>query len=123
MPQVTFVDQQDRRILLIDFSHVEDYSVLLGLVDEAIRLARTSNTPHSVLSLIDLSDTRITKPVINSLERLSKNNGPFIRAIVFVGLTAPWSLLLSMFLRSSGRRNHRVMQNRDQAMRWLALQR
>ncbi len=45
-----------------------------------------------------------------------------MKAVVFVGLSGSWSLLLSMFLRSAGRSNHRVMHNREQALRWLALQ-
>jgi hypothetical protein len=122
MPEVKFITQEGQSILFMDFANIADYSILPGLVDEAIRLAQASNARHSVLAMIDLTGTHITKSVINSLETLSKNNGPFIKAVVFVGLSASWSLLLSIFLRSSGRRNHRVMQNREQAVRWLALQ-
>jgi hypothetical protein len=122
MPEVKYIAQAEKSILLMDFSRIEDPSVLPGLVDEAIRLAHSSNAQRSVLALIDMSGTRITKPVIDSVERLSRNNGPFIKAIVFVGLSASWSLLVSMFLRTSGRRNHKVMQDRDQAIRWLVLQ-
>ena len=122
MPEVKYIVQDEQSILLMDLTRIEDYSILPGLVDEAIRLAQMSNAHHSVLALIDLSGARITKPVIDSLERLSKDNGPFMKAVVFVGLSASWSLLVSMFLRTSARRNHRVMQNRSQAVRWLMLQ-
>jgi hypothetical protein len=122
MPEVKNIVQDGQSILLMDFSNISDYSVLPGLVDEAIRLAQASNTRQSVRALIDLSGTRVRKPVIDSLERLSKNNGPFMKAVVFVGLSPSWSLLASMFLRSAGRRNHKVMHARDQAIRWLVLQ-
>jgi hypothetical protein len=122
MPEVKYIAQEEQSILLMDFSHIEDYGVLPPLVDKAIRLAQSSNARHSVLALIDLSGTRIAKPVIDSLERLSKNNGPYMKAVVFVGLSGSWSLLVSLFMRTSGRRNHRVMQNREQAVRWLILQ-
>ena len=122
MPEVRFVPHDGQSILLMDFSNLTDYSVLPGLVSEAIRLAQSSNARHSVRALIDLSGTRIRKPVIEALETLSKNNGPFMKAVVFVGLSTYWSLLINVFLKSAGRRNHRVMQNREQAARWLALQ-
>ncbi len=122
MPEVKFLSEEKQSILLIDFTSIVDYNVLPGLVDEAIRLAHASNAHHSVRALIDLSGTRITKPIINSMETLSKRNGPFMKAVVFVGLSISWSLLVSIFMRSAGRRNHRVMQSRDQAIRWLLLQ-
>jgi hypothetical protein len=122
MPEVKYIPHEGQSILLLDFSNIADYTVLPGLVDEAIRLTQAGNARGSVRALIDLSGTRIRKSAIDSLERLSKNNGPFMKAVVFVGLSGSWSLLLSMFLRSAGRSNHRVMHNREQALRWLALQ-
>jgi len=122
MPEVKFIPQDNRSILLMDFTNIADYNILPGLVDEAIRLAKTSNAPRSVLALIDLEGTRIRKPVIDSLERLSRSNGPYMKAVAFVGLSGGWSMLLSMFLRSAGRSNHRVMQTREHAARWLLLQ-
>jgi hypothetical protein len=122
MPGVKYIPHEGQSILLMDFSNIADYSVMPGLVDEAIQLTQAGNARGSVRALIDLSGTRIQKPLISSLERLSKNNGPFMKAVVFVGLSGSWSLLLSMFLRSAGRSNHRVLHNREQALRWLALQ-
>jgi hypothetical protein len=122
MPEVKYIPHEGQSVLLLDFSDIADYSVLPGLVDEGIRLAQAGNARHSVRALIDLSGTRVRKPVIDSLERLSKNNGPYMKAVAFVGLSGSWSLLLSMFLRSAGRSNHHVLHNRDQALRWLALQ-
>jgi len=122
MAEVKYISQEGKPILFMDFSNITDYSVLPELVADTIRLTQSGNARHSVLTLIDLTGTRIRKPVIDSLERLSKNNGPYMKAVVFMGLSGSWSLLLSMFLRSAGRSNHRVMHTRDQAMRWLVLQ-
>jgi hypothetical protein len=109
-------------IVLIDVSYVKDYGGLPGVVDDAIRLVHCSNAPHSVLGLIDLSCSRIRKPLLVSLKRLSKNNGPFMKAVVFVGLSAPWRMLVSAFLRISGRKNHRVMPDRQSGFQWLIQQ-
>lgn len=122
MPGAQYIVHEERPILLMDFTHIEDYGVLPGVVDEAIRLAHSSNARHSVLALIDLSGTHMSKPLIDSMKRMSKNNGPFMKAVAFVGLSLPLSLLFSLLLWVSGRRNHRVMRTRDEAARWLALQ-
>ena len=122
MPEARYIIREGRSILLMDFARVEDWSALPKLVDEAIRLAQSSNNHYSVLAMIDLSGTRITKPLAISLKRLSKNNGPYIKAVAFVGLRFPASLLFSVFLRISGRRNHTVAQTREQAIRWLVVQ-
>ena len=120
MPEVTYILQGEQSILLMDFSRLTDYSVLPGLVGESIRLAQSANERHSVLALIDLTGTRVNKEVRSSLKRLSQNNGPYIKAIAFVGLNKPWSLLVSAMLRVMRKRNHRVIQDRSQAIRWLS---
>ncbi len=122
MPEAKYIVREGRSILLMDFTRIKDWGALPKVVDDAIRLAQSSNTHHSILAMMDLSGTRVTKTLMDSMKRLSKNNGPYIKAVTFVGLSLPWSILFSLLLRISGRRNHRVMQTREQAVRWLVLQ-
>jgi hypothetical protein len=122
MPEVKYIQHGDKSVLLMDYARITDYGILPGLVEESIRLAQSAKSHHSVLALVDLSGTRVNKEVIASLKRLSRNNGSYIQAIAFVGLSRTWSLLLSLLLRANGKRNHRVIHERSQALQWLILQ-
>jgi hypothetical protein len=68
---------------------------------------------------MDLSNTHIDRELVASLKRLSRNNGPYIRAITFVGLGAMWRFIVSILLRVTKRKNHKVIQGRTQALDWL----
>jgi hypothetical protein len=122
MSEVKFVEHQGKRILLMDFAGVTNMELLSSLVDESILLVKTVNTPHSVLALIDLSNTRINRALMASLKRLSRNNGPYIRAITFIGMPLVARTLLSIMLRVTKRRNHKVIPDRNQAYDWLVRQ-
>jgi hypothetical protein len=122
MPEVKFIQHEGKRVLLMDFSDIRRVGLLSQLVDESIQLVQAVNVRHSVLALMDLSNTRIDREVVASLKRLSRNNGPYIKAITFVGLGAIWRFIISILLRVTKRRNHKVMQGRAQALDWLARQ-
>lgn len=119
MPEVKFVLQNGKQVLLIDFVSISDYEVIPSLIEKAIRLAQSSDGPGSVRTLIDLSGTRINKGIVSSLKNLSLNNGRYAKATAFVGLNVSWSILLSMLFRARGKHNHQVFANRSEALRWL----
>lgn len=122
MPGVQYVNQGDKRILLIDLVRISDYRVLPDLVDKAVRLVQTTETPGSVLTLVDLTDTRINRQVISSLKSLSRGNGRYAKATAFTGLVRFWSLVLSTLLRARGKKNHSVFRRRSAALLWLEQQ-
>ena len=119
MPDVRFVQQNDKQILLIDLVDLSDYSAVPGLVEKAVRLAQSSAGPGSVRTLIDLNGSRINKEIVSSLKNLSKNNGRYAKATAFVGLGKGWSLLLTLMFRARGKDNHKVLTSRQEALRWL----
>ena len=119
MPEVQFVTQNGKQVLLIDFVGISDHGVVPGLIDKAIRLAQSSDGPGSVRTLIDLSGTRIDKGIMSSLKSLSRNNGRYAKATAFVGLSKTWSMVLSMLFRVRGKQNHKVLPSRSEALRWL----
>jgi hypothetical protein len=122
MPEVKFIDYHGKQILLMDFAGLADMDLLSKLVDESIQLVQAVNAHRSVLALIDLSNIRMNRDVITSLKRLSRNNGPFIKAIAFIGFGPMARMLVSIMLRVTKRRNHRVMPVRSQALDWLVRQ-
>ena len=91
MPEVEYTGQTNKRVLLIDLAGVSDYRVVPGLIEKAIRLARSSEGPGSLRTLIDLNGTRINGQIITSVKTLSRNNGRYAKATAFVGLSAFFS--------------------------------
>lgn len=119
MAGVKFVNQESKPVLLMDFSGVRDYTALPPLVDSAIELASAGGKRGSVLALVDLNGIRMNKVVVRSLQRLSRGNGPYVRAIAFVGMGWMWSAILRGLLRLRGKTNHKVLSGRIEAMAWL----
>ena len=108
----------DRQVLLMDFSHLRD-AALATATDDAIATVRSVTAPHSVLALLDLTGTPANRTLLTSLRKLSENNGPFIRAMAFTGLSPIPRSLLKALLRFSGRANHEVFLTRNEALDWL----
>lgn len=119
MSEVKFIDYEGKQVLLMDFANVANVDLLSKLVDESLQLVQTAKVRRSVLALIDLSNTRIDRAVMQSLKRLSRNNGPYTKAITFVGLSAIWSFVVTILLRVTKRRNHKVVRERSLALDWL----
>ncbi len=121
LAQVDYISRGGKRIMMVDLSHLSDYGSVPGLADLAIQLAH-SNQPESVLALIDLSGTKINEVVISSLKKMSANNGPYMKAIAFVGFGRFKSTAMSLLLLTTRRRNHKVIRDRESALRWLCEQ-
>ena len=119
MAKVQFVVHQDQQILLLDFSGVREASELKSLADRAIELVGTTTLPKSILGLIDLTGTPVRKGTRLSLQRMSRGNGRFMKAVTFVGLNPLWSFIMKTVLRATRRTNHRVFRTRENAVRWL----
>jgi hypothetical protein len=120
MPDVKFIDHRGERVLLMDFSHAEDDQGIVETAEEAMRCVRSTNQRGSVRGLIDLSGTSLNKVVRGTLKRMSRNNGPFMRSVAFVGLGVVLSPMVNGFLFVTGRSNHKVFRTRQNALDWLA---
>jgi hypothetical protein len=122
MAEMKFIQIGDRQVLLMDFSRLRDATVLTEATDDAIATVRSAGGPHSVLALLDLTGTPVNRALLRSLRKLSENNGPFIRAMAFVGLGMIPRSLLKALLRASKRTNHQVFRTRSEALDWLTRQ-
>lgn len=74
MPDVQYIRQCDKQILLIDLAGISDFQVVPGLIDKAIQLAQSGSVLASVRTLLDLSGTRTNKQIISSLRNLSSSH-------------------------------------------------
>ena len=119
MPDVKFEDHGDERILLINFSNAKDSQGIVETAEEAMRLVRSINQQRSVRGLLDLSGTSLNKVVREAMRKMSKNNGPYMKSVAFVGLGVLLSPLFKVLLFISGKSNHRVFNTKNDAFDWL----
>ncbi len=119
MPESRLMSVGGKEILLIDLTHVSDDASIPSVVAEAIRIARSDVAPGNLLTLLDLTGTRVNKQVIASVKNLSEKNGRYAKATSFVGFTGCWNALLKTMLWMRGKKNHKVFASRSEAITWL----
>jgi hypothetical protein len=119
MPEVRFMSEGDKEILLIDISHVSDYKSIPLVVSNATDLAQSRSGPGSLRTLLDLTGTPVNKLVVASLKSLSGKNGRYAKATAFVGLNGIWTMLLRTMFWMRAKRNHKIFPSRSDAIAWL----
>ncbi len=119
MPGVKFIDHGGERVLLMDFSNAKDGQEIVETAEEAMRLVRLINQQRSIRGLLDLSGTSFNKVVREAMMKMSKNNGPHMKSVAFVGLGVFLSAFFRGLLFVTGRSNHKVFSTRTDALDWL----
>jgi hypothetical protein len=120
MPEVRYSEHNGERILLIDFSIGSSKSSVVEAAEEAMRLVRSTGRPHSIRAMLDFSGASLNKVVRDSMKRMSKSNGPYMKSVAFVGLGAVLSPFFKGLLFVTKRSNHKVFKTRPEALDWLA---
>jgi len=120
MSEVRYIEHSGVQILLMDFSDEGDTLSVTGTAEEAMRIVRDTGEPHSIRGLLDFSGRHLNKGMRDSMKRMSKNNGPYMKAIAFVGLGRALSPIFSGLLLVTKRSNHRVFKTRPEALEWLS---
>ena len=120
MPEVKFVDHNGGKILLIDFSNGSGNLSIVETAEQAMQIVRSTGQPRSIRGLLDLTGTSLNRVVRSTMKKMSRNNGPYMKSVAFVGLGAILSPIFKGLLRLTGRSNHRVFNTRGEALDWLA---
>ncbi|HMK38054.1 MAG TPA: hypothetical protein VK569_01860 [Bacteroidota bacterium] len=120
MPAVTFVEHSGKRILVMDFSNDRDARCVAETARDAMHIVRSSGEPHSIRGLLDFSGTPLSGTVRDTMKNMSRNNGPYMKSVAFLGLGAALSPVFSGLLFLTGRKNHKVFRKRLDALDWLA---
>jgi hypothetical protein len=120
MPGVNYVDHNGERILLIDFSKRSGNPGIVVTAEQAMQIVRSTGQPRSIRGLLDLSGTPLNRAVRDTMKKMSRNNGPYMKSVAFVGLGVVLSPIFRGLLRATGRSNHRVFNTRGEALDWLA---
>ena len=120
MPKVRFVDHDGERILLIDFSDAGGDLSIVETAEEAMHIVRSTGQPRSIRGLLDLSGTSLSRVVRDTMKKMSRNNGPYMKSVAFVGLGTVLSPIFRGLLYLTRRSNQRVFDTRRDALDWLA---
>ncbi|MGA3014175.1 MAG: hypothetical protein ABSD71_09075 [Bacteroidales bacterium] len=105
-------------ILLINFTETRSSVDVRRIAEESIKITATQ-PQQSQLGLVDLTGCPITSDTIAVIKKMAAHNRPYIKFVAIVGLPFPRSMMLTLMLKLTGRKNHRVFRKRLNAMEWL----
>jgi len=117
--RVTFIYHKQRRILLYDFTGLDDTRDALELISHA-RAVAAKQPPESTLTLTDISNSHYDKHVTSALQELAKHNKPYVIAGAAVGVTGLAKIIFRSILAFSGRKNIQLFDTREAALDWLS---
>ena len=118
--RVRFIEHRGARILLIDFSGLQQTEEILREVEIA-RETVAQQPPASLRTLTHVKGARYTPPVMEALKNLTAHNKPYVTAAAVVGMEGLHRVLFRAVVLFS-RRNIEAFDSLDEARDWLASQ-
>jgi hypothetical protein len=117
--RVRFVTHKLKRILLLDFTRIENTQDAMEVIDFAREFV-ARQPPNSLHTLSDITDSRYDRDVTTGLQELAKHNKPYVIAGAAVGVSGLQKVVFRSILAFSGRKNIKLFDDRPSAMDWLA---
>lgn len=118
--RVRFIEHRGVRMLLIDFSSLQQTEEILREVEIA-REVVAGQRPASLRTLTHVKGARYTPPVMEALKQLTVHNKPYVTAAAVVGMEGLHRVLFRAVVLFS-RRNIEAFDTLDEARDWLASQ-
>ncbi|MBV9773431.1 MAG: hypothetical protein JO040_05750 [Gemmatimonadetes bacterium] len=120
MERTRFITHRDTRILVVDFSGIEELDEL-AREGERVSLVIRAEPPDSLRLLIDFTGVPYNLRVVRVLAEIAEGNADHVRARAMVGI--PQTALPSVRAVSEyTRRPAEAFADRDAALEWLVLQ-
>lgn len=120
MSRVEFIDHNGTRILMLDFSGVEDPELLTEPIEEAKRVI-AAEPEGSVLTLTYVRGSKFNADLAQRLWQLARHNRPYVKAGAVVGIEGLQKDLYHLVMNLSRRKLPPFDQLED-AKNWLASQ-
>lgn len=83
---VGFIQEQGLRILLLDFSNLQDPATTLARIDEARLFFLTLPKRKEIFTLVDVSRMRYDRAVLEAFQDLTRHDEPWEKAVAVFGL-------------------------------------
>src|SRR5947209_19401165 len=100
--RVSFERCGEHTLCLLDFSGVQSTDVGLAAIAEA-RCTIAGQQPLSLRVLIDVSGSRLSRPLFLAMEELARANAPYVVRSAIFGLSLPQRVSLRQLRRLTGR--------------------
>lgn len=120
MERVNFIKHKGRDIIYIDFTNTKKIDEQLEIFNWAEDIIKTQ-TPKSVLSLINYKDARYDIYSVEAQKNYSAAITPYVKASAVTGLNSLMFIILRSVARITGR-NIRVFDDLEAAKDWLVEQ-
>lgn len=118
MDRVRFIEHRGHRVLLLDYSNLNDEQQMLEMIEERVELV-SKEAPDSVLTLADVTGAQVTRTAMQRIKEANVIEKPFVRRAALVGAE---SLLPKGALESVGTfaaKNWGQFATREEALDWL----
>lgn len=117
-----FIEHGGQRIVLLDFSGLQETEHGLAAVAEARAFIGALVPDGSHFTLTDTTGTRYDRKTIEAVKAMTVHNRPYVRAAAVVSDSSLHRAAISMIALFSKRRLE-VFDTRERALAWLATQR
>lgn len=117
MDRTHFIEHRGVRILLLDFSHVMDEQLALGIIAHAKSVV-AAQPEGSLLTLTNVEGSHFDSTVVAALRDLVEHNRPYVRVGAVVGLSGLMRVVFTTLVRLTGR-NIRAFDSIDDAKEYL----
>lgn len=118
MNRTSFLRYEDKMILKLDLSHLEEISQVERIVDYFVMLI--SNMPKkSIVGLVDLTGLKVANEVLEVLINLAELSNPHFRATAVLTSSPETTDLAKAVINHFGKINMPIFQEEEAAKKWL----
>jgi len=121
MPRTSFIEHEERQIVLMDFSNLQDVAEALAAIEEARQFVAALPKRRNLLTLVDVTGATQDGKVVDALQALAEHDKPWVMAGAVVGVTMLKRMLFKMIAMMSGRK-FATFASVDDARDWLVHQ-
>jgi len=118
---VVFIEEQGCRILLMDFSGLQETATTLARIDEARQFVAQQPKRKEILTLVDVTRMRFDNEILKAFQVLTRHDEPWERAVAVFGLRGVGLVAFRANNLVTGGRLH-GFRGRDEAVAWLVKQ-
>jgi hypothetical protein len=119
MDRIEFINYKDKKILFLDFSNLEPKEALDIISKSKGIIAQMPQ--NSVLTLVNVKNTRFDAELANAFKEYTANNKPFVKAGAIYGLSGFQKVVYNAVMKFSGRKLP-VFEELEKAKDWLVEQ-
>ena len=114
--RISFVTHHGKKIMVIDFSHLEPKEFLLLL--EVIQRTVAQHAPKSLLTLADLTGAHVDRAVATRMKEVLVRDRPFVKRSAWVGVDSVPKVYYEN-IKSFSQRDFPPFKTREEALDWL----